>query len=76
LPFEFPIPLFDERNKQHQRLAELAAHAEKKTTAFLSSAPPTKDITPGTIGHYRGKVRDAVRAELDEIDSIVTKLLS
>jgi hypothetical protein len=74
-PFELSIPVFDKTNKQHLKLAEISLLTEKKVEKFLRTNPPAGDITPGTIGGYRNKVRAHVKEELAEIDKIVAGIL-
>jgi hypothetical protein len=68
-PFEVvPIPKFDPEDEKHQRLAELSKECHQKV-AKLS-------LTGKSIGFLRNKVREHLKEELAEIDSLVKSILA
>ncbi|MGQ9627482.1 MAG: N-6 DNA methylase [Anaerolineae bacterium] len=70
---ELPIPRFDASNPPHQRLAELGEECAGKVEGWLESGGPGK---VKSIGRLRGMVREMLREELEEIDSLVEKILN
>lgn len=68
-PFEaVPIPRFDPKDERHQKLAELSQECHEKV-AKLS-------LMGKSIGLLRNKVREHLKEELEEIDSLVKSILS
>lgn len=76
--WELPIPEFDENNRKHGRLAEVAAACEEKVKDKLPDLRLLfKDIrAPQAIGRARTEVRKALADELQEIDSLVKGILT
>ena len=68
--WELPIPEFNGENKKHLRLEEIARACESKVEPLLLSLS-----REGAIGRARTAVRQALKDELTEIDSIVKALL-
>jgi len=69
---ELPIPQFDEKNKGHQRLAELGEECSAKVEKWLASGGAGKIQS---IGRLRSIVRQMLNEELAEIDELVKKIL-
>lgn len=69
---DLPIPLFDEGNPAHVRLAELGELCTAKVKRWVEHERP---VSIKSIGKLRGMVRDALREELREIDAIVQRIL-
>ena len=69
---DLPLPQFHAENLTHQRLAELGQECNARVEEWLASGGPGKTKS---IGKLRGMVRELLRAELDEIDDIVKKIL-
>jgi len=69
---ELPIPQFDTENHIHLHLAKLAEHCEKRVSEWLSQGGPGK---VKSIGRLRQMVRQMLKAELEEIDSLVQQIL-
>ncbi len=67
---ELPVPEFRKQNPKHLRLAELAEACEAKVQDIRASLKEE-----GTIGRARAAVRQALKNELQEIDSLVKGLL-
>jgi hypothetical protein len=75
--WELPIPEFDERNRRHLRVAEIAAACEEKVKEML---PELRKLFaevrgPHAIGRARTAVRQALHDELTEIDALVKEIL-
>ncbi|MBI2858286.1 MAG: N-6 DNA methylase [Chloroflexi bacterium] len=67
-PFEYvPIPKFDCKDGQHQKLAELSKNCHQTVKGMK--------LEGNSIGHLRGKVRKALSQELSEIDDLVQGIL-
>lgn len=71
LPYEFPVPLYDEENDTHHRLAELGETAEEKAEESLIEALDEYSH----IGYIRRWVKEDVEDEIEEIDEIVEQML-
>ncbi|MFH1141418.1 MAG: N-6 DNA methylase [Chloroflexota bacterium] len=70
LPFEIVlIPRFDPSDVRHRRLAELSEACHPAVAAMAVS--PTEPI-----GRARQRVREALRAELTEIDALVAEVVA
>ena len=69
---ELPIPLFDPGNAEHARLAELGEECTAKVKHWEQHDRPPKIKS---IGKLRGLVREMLRGELCEIDSLVVEIL-
>jgi hypothetical protein len=68
-PFEYvPIPKFNPQDEKHQRLAELSKQCHEKVAKLA--------LTGKSIGLLRNKVREHLKEELAEIDSLVKSILS
>ena len=75
--WELPIPEFNQKNKTHVRLAEIAeACAEKVKDMVPDLKKLFEDVRgPHAIGRARTAVRQALKDELAEIDSLVKEIL-
>lgn len=71
LPYEFPIPEFDENHDDHRRLVELGREAEGEAAEALIEALEEYSH----IGYIRRWVKEAVENQIEEIDEIVERLL-
>lgn len=71
LPYEFPIPVYDAEDEDHERLVELGKLAKEKAVTSLSEALEEYSH----IGYIRRWVKGDVEEEIEEIDTIVEKLL-
>jgi hypothetical protein len=69
--FELPIPFFDEDKFDHRRLAELSKEAHRRATAYIAAT-----LLPDSLGTRRAMVRKAVSETIEQIDSIVTRVLA
>lgn len=67
---ELPIPEFNKENRKHLRLVEIAELCGKNVQAML---PSLREL--GGIGRARSAVRQALKEELNEIDSLVKEIL-
>jgi hypothetical protein len=76
--WELPIPQFNPADRAHLRLAEIAeACAEKVKEMVPTLKGLFKDLRgPRAIGRARTAVREALKAELTEIDGIVKHILN
>ena len=63
-----PIPRFDPDDKAHRKLAELSLTCHEKVAGLA--------LTGMAIGRLRGQVREALKAELEQINSLVKQVLS
>jgi hypothetical protein len=68
--WELPIPEFDAKNRKHVRIAEIARGGTKRVTEMSPQLS-----AEASIGRARTAVRQALKEELAEIDSIVKELL-
>jgi len=66
-PFVFPIPNFDPNNSVHRRLAELSKACHEKASRIT--------LTKRDVAARRKEVRDALKAEMAEINKLVSQLL-
>jgi len=68
--WELPIPQFDAKNRRHVRMTEITRTGAKRVTEMLPQL-----MGEASIGRARTAVRQALKEELAEIDSIVNELL-
>jgi type I restriction-modification system DNA methylase subunit len=66
-PFMFPIQRFDPNNPVQRRLAELSKICHGKASRIR--------LTKKSVATRRKEVRDALKAEIDEINKLVSQLL-
>jgi hypothetical protein len=66
-PFMLPIPKFDPGNSIHRRLAELSKISHEKASRIK--------LTKKGVAYRRKEVREALKAEIDEINKLVSQLL-
>jgi hypothetical protein len=69
---ELSIPRFKSDTANHIQLAELGAQCAQKVRDWLDQGGPGQ---VSSIGRLRGMVRQMLKAELEEIDGIVTSLI-
>ncbi len=76
LPFEvLPIPRYNARDKRHRKLAKLSRDCHEKVECIVADADERWRTAP--IGRLRTELRqDHLRAELAEIDVLVTDILN
>jgi len=68
-PFEYvPIPKFDPKDEKHRKLAELSKECHEKVAKLA--------LTGKSIGLLRNKVREHLKEELAEIDSLAKSILA
>ncbi len=74
---ELPIPEFKDANRKHTKLAEIAQACAEKVKAMVPELRKLfEDVrAPHAIGRARTTVRQALKDELAEIDSIVKELV-
>ena len=68
--FQFNIPLYDSKNKSHNKLSEIAIDCNKKINKVLENT--TKKSSAGV----RSEVRTHLKSEMDSIDKMVKLLLN
>jgi SAM-dependent methyltransferase len=66
-PFMLPIPKFDPNNPVHRRLAELSKISHEKASRI--------ELTKKSVAYRRKEVREALKAEIDEINKLVSQLI-
>jgi len=66
-PFMLPIPKFDPNNPIHRRLAELSKTCHEKASKIR--------LTKKSVATRRKEVREALKAEIVEINKLVSQLL-
>jgi hypothetical protein len=71
--WEFPVPLFDEKARDHPRLAQLGLECSTVAQSYLDSLPA--NIREGSLGRLRNMIREKLRPQLDEVDELVRKIL-
>jgi len=76
--WELPIPQFNSGDKMHLRLAKLAEACAQKVKRMVPGLKKSFEGVrgPRVIGRVRTAVRDALKAELTEIDGIVKHILN
>ncbi len=76
--WELPIPQFNSGDKMHLRLAKLAEACAQKVIRMVPGLKKSFEGVrgPRVIGRVRTAVRDALKAELTEIDGIVKHILN
>jgi hypothetical protein len=67
---DLPIPRFQPADSRHAALVRLGRQARETARASLEAADPRT-----SLARRRGRMRDRLRGELEEIDRIVKKLL-
>jgi len=67
IPFTFPIPRFDAKNKAHRELASLSKECHIKVE--------TLSVESKSIGRARTEVRNNLNKDLGRIDKLVSQLL-
>lgn len=70
-PLEFPIPRYDPTNADHQRLASLGKTCMAKAKSKLASGSISLHLPKA-----RQEIRETLKSDMAEIDTLVTKLLS
>lgn len=70
------FPQFDEKNKKHLRLAELAKIAHQKTAMFLDQIDPLDKFEGTRLGKIRIEIKKNLSEELQEIDHIVRQIIA
>ncbi|MBI2934397.1 MAG: hypothetical protein HYY29_02380, partial [Chloroflexi bacterium] len=70
---ELPIPKFDPKNPVHLDLARIGAGCTAKVEKWLTAGGPG---SIRSIGKLRSMVRQTLRAELEEIDTLAKKILA
>ena len=68
--FQFNIPLYDSKNKSHNKLSEIAMDCNKKINKVLENT--TKKSSAGV----RGEIRTHLKSEMGSIDKMVKLLLN
>jgi SAM-dependent methyltransferase len=66
-PFMLPIPRFDPGNPIHRRLAELSKICHEKASRI--------ELAKKSVAHRRKEIRNVLKAEIDEINKLVSQLL-
>jgi hypothetical protein len=69
---ELPIPKFDAKNPVHHRISGLGEECSKKVERWLKSGGVGKIIS---IGKLRSMIRETLKDELLEIDTLVKEIL-
>jgi hypothetical protein len=74
---ELPIPEFTTTNRNHSRLAQIAQRSAERVREMVPELKASFAETrgPHAIGPARSAVRQALKQELAEIDSIVREIL-
>lgn len=70
----FPIPLYDRQSAAHEHLAGLGQECSTIAQSYLDSLPA--NVRQGSLGRLRKMIREKLRLQLDEIDTIVSGILS
>ena len=68
--WELPVPEFKQENKTHSHLAAVAERCSERVKDKIPTLTET-----GGIGRARSAVRQALKEELAEIDSLVKQIL-
>jgi hypothetical protein len=68
---ELPIPVFDEKNSDHRRLAELSTEAHRSAAAYVAAT-----TLPNSLAQRRGLVRKLVSETIDQIDVLAVGVLA
>jgi len=68
-PLLLPIPLFSKSNPKHMKLAKISKACSEKVPNFLES------ITTKDIGNTRTTLRNSLKNEMMQIDSLTQKIL-
>ena len=66
-----PIPIFNEKNPSHRKLAQLSAEAHDLVVDSIAAT-----ALPKSLAKKRGMVREAVSETLEQIDALVAPLLA
>jgi hypothetical protein len=69
---DLPIPKFDAESNAHRRLAEIGETCAKRVNEWIAAGGPGQTRS---IGLLRSRVRQMLKDELAEIDSIVKPML-
>jgi hypothetical protein len=69
---DLPIPKFDAESEPHRRLADIAETCAGRVNQWIAAGGPGQTRS---IGLLRNRVRQMLKEELAEIDSIVKPML-
>jgi SAM-dependent methyltransferase len=69
---ELPIPVYDHEDPKHQKISELGAKARETAVIAIKSGTFPLD---SSIAKQRGFIRTHLEVEMEEIDTLVAKLL-
>lgn len=75
---DVPLPRYDENDPDHMALAELAEAASIKAAAFVRAQGHDhkgNSLRPNELGKFRNNVRDHLKKEMAEIDSILARVI-
>jgi len=78
--WEFPIPQFSKNNENHKKLAKLGKEASKKAQQKLEEILENEYkhleyLKPQHVARIRKEIREYIKDELEEIDTIVQEIL-
>ncbi|HQQ03169.1 MAG TPA: hypothetical protein PLH30_09340, partial [Bacteroidales bacterium] len=59
----------------HTRLAEYGRVCHEKVEKYMETNPPTKELTPHTLGKLRLDIKAYLSEELSQIDKLVKKVM-
>lgn len=69
------FPKFDAGGEVHTRLAEYGRVCHEKVAKYMETNPPTKELTPHTLGKLRLDIKAYLSEELSQIDKLVKKVM-
>jgi hypothetical protein len=69
------FPKFDAGDEVHTRLAEYGRVCHEKVAKYMETNPPTKELTPHTLGKLRLDIKAYLSEELSQIDKLVKKVM-
>jgi hypothetical protein len=69
------FPKLDAGGEVHTRLAEYGRVCHEKVAKYMETNPPTRELTPHTLGKLRLDIKAYLSEELSQIDKLVKKVM-
>jgi len=69
------FPKYNEKNKNHMKLAQLGIKCHELATLFLEENVPVPNLTAFHLGRLRLQIKQYVSNEMFEIDALVKKII-
>jgi hypothetical protein len=70
------FPRFNKDDETHSLLAHWSETAHRKASEFVRANPPEHELTATRLGRLRAQIKNHIKAEMTEIDSLVGKIIT